>query len=153
MEFNSGFKGLMARLVRCVVNLTAERGVTRLQNGPGYIRTGQDRRGQEPCHKPTAGLATVAKKTLQATQVQCSNTEVCSSNHWWRGKTNSSTYSESMSVILFIQDAQRLAFAILHSHLWPVRPYRIFPHYLTNGTIFGCGGGVWGRLLNIKCVS
>ena len=28
------------------------------------------------------------------------------------------------------------ACAVLY-HLWPVRLYRIFPHYLINGTIFG----------------
>jgi len=26
-----------------------------------------------------------------------------------------------------------------YCHLWPVRLYYIFPHYLTNGTIFGGG--------------
>ena len=25
----------------------------------------------------------------------------------------------------------------LYCHLWPVRVYNIFPHYLTNDTIFG----------------
>ena len=33
-----------------------------------------------------------------------------------------------------------------YCHLWPVRLYNIFPHYLINGTIFG------KKLLNIKCV-
>jgi len=27
--------------------------------------------------------------------------------------------------------------SLLHCHLWPVRLHHIFPHYLTNGTIFG----------------
>jgi hypothetical protein len=38
------------------------------------------------------------------------------------------------------------ACAVLYCHLWPVRLYHIFPHYLTNGTIFG------KKLLDIKCV-
>jgi hypothetical protein len=37
------------------------------------------------------------------------------------------------------------ACAVLYCHLWPVRLYHIFPHYLINGTIFG------KKLLNIKC--
>jgi len=32
-------------------------------------------------------------------------------------------------------------------HLWPVRLYNIFPHYLINDTIFGKE-----KLLNMKCV-
>ena len=35
-----------------------------------------------------------------------------------------------------------------YCHLWPVRFYNIFPHYLTNGTIFEKEKS----LLNIKCV-
>ena len=35
-----------------------------------------------------------------------------------------------------------------YCHLWPVRLYHIFPHYLINGAIFVGGGG----LLNIECV-
>jgi hypothetical protein len=38
------------------------------------------------------------------------------------------------------------ACAVLYCHLWSVLLYRIFPHYLINGTIFG------KKLLNIKCV-
>jgi len=34
-----------------------------------------------------------------------------------------------------------------YCHMWPVRHYNIFPHYLINGTIFGNK-----MLLNIKCV-
>jgi len=33
-----------------------------------------------------------------------------------------------------------------HCHLWPARHYSVFPHYLTNGTIFE------NMSLNIKCV-
>ena len=36
--------------------------------------------------------------------------------------------------------------AVLYCHLWPVWLYRIFTHYLINGTIFG-----EKNLLNIKC--
>jgi hypothetical protein len=38
------------------------------------------------------------------------------------------------------------AFAVLYCHLWPLRLYHIFPHYLINGTIFR------ENLLNIKFV-
>jgi hypothetical protein len=34
----------------------------------------------------------------------------------------------------------------LYCHLWPTRLYNIFPHYLTNGTMFE------KKLLTIKCV-
>jgi hypothetical protein len=34
-----------------------------------------------------------------------------------------------------------------YCHLWPVRHYYIFPHYLINGTIFGKK-----KLLNTNCV-
>jgi len=36
-----------------------------------------------------------------------------------------------------------------YCHLWPIRLYDIFPHYLINGSIFG---GVGGKILNSKCV-
>ena len=39
------------------------------------------------------------------------------------------------------------ACAVLYCHLWTVRLYRFFPHYLINGTIFE------KKLLNTKCVS
>ena len=38
------------------------------------------------------------------------------------------------------------AWAVLHCHLWPVRLYRVFLHYLINGEIFK------KMLLNTKCV-
>jgi hypothetical protein len=38
------------------------------------------------------------------------------------------------------------ACAALYWHLWPVRTYKTFPHYLINGTIFE------KNVLNIKCV-
>jgi hypothetical protein len=71
----------MAGLVRRIVNLAAERGVTRLENGHGYTQTGQDSKGQEQYRKPTAGLDTMAKATVQATYVQGSNAEARSINH------------------------------------------------------------------------
>jgi hypothetical protein len=37
--------------------------------------------------------------------------------------------------------------AALYCHPWPVRLYRIFPHYLINGPIF-----IKKKLLNVKCV-
>ena len=33
------------------------------------------------------------------------------------------------------------ACAVFYCHLWPVRLYSIFTHYLINGTIFFFGGG------------
>ena len=41
----------------------------------------------------------------------------------------------------------RWACSILYRHLWPVRLYHIFPHYLINGIIFEKE-----KFLNIKCV-
>jgi hypothetical protein len=38
------------------------------------------------------------------------------------------------------------ACTVLYCHLWPVRLYQRFPHYLINGMIFE------KKLLNIKCV-
>jgi len=52
-----------------VVNLTAERGVTRLENGHGYTQTGQEREGQEQRQKPTADLGTVAKMKRQSVTI------------------------------------------------------------------------------------
>jgi len=37
-------------------------------------------------------------------------------------------------------------------NLWPARLYNIFPNYLIHGTIFGVGGGVGEKVLNIKYV-
>ena len=54
------------------------------------------------------------------------------------------TYSECVSVALIIQHARRMRRVTLSSVIsWL---YRMFPHYLINGTIFG------RKLLNIKCV-
>jgi hypothetical protein len=43
------------------------------------------------------------------------------------------------------------ACAVLYCHLWPLWLYRIFPHYLTNSTIFGGGGegGVIERKMRV----
>jgi len=46
-------------------------------------------------------------------------------------------------VALGIQHAMRMRHIMPYCHLWPVRLYHIFPHYLTDGTI-------WGKNLNIK---
>jgi len=57
------------------------------------------------------------------------NIEACSFNRYCCGKAISITYSECVSVALFIQHAP-------YCHLWPVRLYKIFPHYIIKGTIF-----------------
>jgi hypothetical protein len=44
------------------------------------------------------------------------------------------TYSECVFVALVIQHAMSMRSIC---HLWPVRLYSIFPHCITNGTIFG----------------
>jgi len=65
------------------------------------------------------------------------NNEARSCNHCCRGKAVIITYSES-----YLACSARAPYC----HLWPVRLYDIFPHYLMNGTIFG------KTLLKIKCV-
>jgi hypothetical protein len=73
------------------------------------------------------------EKDMQCTYKR--NTEELSRNHCCSGKAISITYSECVSVGLVIR--MQCACAILYCHLWPVRLYHIFPHYLINGTIFG----------------
>ena len=56
----------------------------------------------------------------------------------------------SSNYCIFPMRVCSLTYAALNGHapyyyLWPVRPYPISPHYLTNGTIFE-------KILNIKCV-
>jgi hypothetical protein len=63
--------------------------------------------------------------------------------HCSRGKAISIAYSECVSVDL-LSSIQSVC-AVLYCHLWPVRPYHIFAHYLTKGTIKK-------HLLNIKFV-
>ena len=58
-----------------------------------------------------------------------------SRNHCCREKAISITYSECVFVTLVIQDAKRMR--RITRHLWRVRVYRIFSHYLVTGTIFG----------------
>ena len=64
-------------------------------------------------------------------------------NHYCSRKAISITYSECVSVALGIQHAMCMRH---NCHLWPVWLNRIFPPYLTNGTIFK------KKLLNTKCV-
>jgi hypothetical protein len=59
------------------------------------------------------------------------------------GNKRSITYSECVSIALGIQHAMRKRYIFI---CWPAPLHNIFPHYLTNGTIFG------KRLLNINCV-
>jgi len=68
------------------------------------------------------------------------DTEARARNSCCRGKAKSVTYSECVFVALSnIYSAS----ALLYCHLWPLRPYLIFAHYLIKGAIFGgtCGGG------------
>ena len=62
------------------------------------------------------------------------NVESLSRNHCSRGKAISVTYSECVSVALFIQHSKRMRRIILSSVAYLA--YCIFPHYLINGTIF-----------------
>jgi len=65
-----------------------------------------------------------------------------SRNHSYRRKGISITYTECVSVASVIQCAQR----IFSAQLYIVWLFHIFPHYLTNGTIFE------KKLLKTKCV-
>jgi len=61
------------------------------------------------------------------------NTEARSCNRYCSGKAISITYSECVSVAL---DTQHEMAHAIYCHLWPLRLYRIFPHYFINDTIF-----------------
>ena len=63
------------------------------------------------------------------------NIKARSRNHCCRGTAISITYSECVSVVLFIQNAKRMRRIILLSVTCPAVPY--FTHYLINGKIFG----------------
>jgi len=70
-------------------------------------------------------------KTIQAMHIQC-NTEVRSCNIFWVCVHNICYTAWNMHAS--------------YCHLWPVLLYHVFPHYLTNGIIFG------KKLFNIKSV-
>jgi hypothetical protein len=81
------------------------------------------------------------------------NNKARSRNHSFSGKAISIIYSECEYVALGNQHAMRMR-CIQHAmrmrcivHLWPVRLNNIFPHYLTNGTIFSRK-----KKINTKCV-
>ena len=69
------------------------------------------------------------------------NIEARSRNHCYRGKPVSIKHYECVFVFLPYLAGMQIAFicAILYiySHLWPVWLYHIYPHQITNGTIFG----------------
>jgi len=71
--------------------------------------------------------------------------EARSYNHCCSGKAISITYSECVCIALFIQHAFRMRHIVICK---PARLYNIFPHYLTNGTVFERKK----KLLSIKCM-
>ena len=68
------------------------------------------------------------------------NIEACSPNHFNCGKGINFKYSQCVAVALL--SSIQCSCIVLCCHLWPVWLYRIFPHYLINGTIFRGGGCV-----------
>jgi hypothetical protein len=62
------------------------------------------------------------------------NIEARSCSHCCSGQGISITHSERVIVALTI--CNKCACTVFYFHLWPVWLYRIFPHYLSNGTIF-----------------
>jgi hypothetical protein len=66
-------------------------------------------------------------------------------NRCCHGKPINIIYSECCAQPYL--SSMQCACAILHCQLWPFWLYHIFPHYLTNGTIFRKK-----PLLNVKCV-
>jgi hypothetical protein len=63
------------------------------------------------------------------------NAEALPRTHSCRGKAISITHSECVSAALL--SSMQSACAVLYSHIWLVRLYSIFPHYLIKGTTFG----------------
>jgi len=59
-----------------------------------------------------------------------------------RGIAISVTYSECVCIARVIWHAKPMR-RIIVSHLWPVRLYHIFPHYLIHGTILWKEGGIF----------
>ena len=82
-------------------------------------------------------------KTRHAKCVFC-NTEALSCSHCSSGKAVSITYCECICSIIYAACNAHAPYC----HLWPIRLYNIFPHYLTNGMIFERKK----KLLIIKCV-
>jgi hypothetical protein len=62
--------------------------------------------------------------------------EALSCNNYCNGKAISITYSECVYIFLPHLSSIQSTYT-LYCHLWPVRLYHIFPHYLINGTNFG----------------
>jgi len=65
--------------------------------------------------------------------------ETRSRNHCCRGKAISITYYGRMSAALVIHCAVCMRRIVIR---WSVWLYHIFPHYFTNGTLFG-GKSYW----------
>jgi hypothetical protein len=64
-----------------------------------------------------------------------------SHDEYWRGKAISITYAECVLPFQSYSSSMQCARAVLYSRLWPLWLHHIFLHYLSNGTIFGWGGG------------
>jgi len=84
----------------------------------------------------------VRKRTTQSTKVAIyleRNIVARSRNRCRSGKAISTKHYECVCLCVFLPYlyCKRSACAILHCHLWPVRPYHNFPHYVINGTILG----------------
>ena len=60
------------------------------------------------------------------------NIEARSCNYYCQGKAICITYSECVCSLSYPACNAHAPYC----HLWPVRTYNIFPHYLTNGKIF-----------------
>jgi hypothetical protein len=75
----------------------------------------------------------VKTMVLQDRRTMCNNNKACSHTHCCCGKAISIKHSESVCIIILMQSAC----TILYCRPWPVWLCHIFPHYLTNSTIFG----------------
>jgi hypothetical protein len=62
--------------------------------------------------------------------------EALSCNNYRNGKVLNIAYSEFVRVFLPHLSSIQSTYTLLYCHVWPVRLYHIFPHYVINDTIF-----------------